>query len=49
MVESWESKNKDNFPILQEEEVEAITALKKGKAAGFDNTPAELIQKVERQ
>ena len=39
-----ESTNEDDFPILREEVEAAIKALKKGKAAGVDNIPAELIQ-----
>ena len=38
------STNEDNFPILREEVEAAIRSLKKGKAAGVDNIPAELIQ-----
>ena len=34
----------DNFPILREEVEAAEKSLKKGKSAGVDNIPAELIQ-----
>ena len=34
----------DNFPILREEVEAAVKSLKKGKSAGVDNIPAELIQ-----
>ena len=33
----------DNFPVLREEVEEAVKFLKKGKAAGIDNIPAELV------
>ena len=33
----------DNFPVLEEEVEEAVKFLKKGKAAGIDNIPAELV------
>ena len=33
----------DNFPVLREEEKEAVKFLKKGKAAGIDNISAELV------
>jgi hypothetical protein len=36
--------NTDNYPILLEEVEAAVKALKKGKAAGVDNIPAELVQ-----
>ena len=34
----------DNFPILREEVEAAVKLLKKGKSAGADNVPAELVQ-----
>ena len=34
----------DNLPILCEEVEAAVKSLKKGKSAGIDNIPAELIQ-----
>ena len=34
----------DNYPILREEVETAVKSLKKGKSAGVDNIPAELIQ-----
>ena len=33
----------DNFPVLREEVEKAVKFLKKGKAAGIDNIPAELV------
>jgi len=36
--------NTDTYPILREEVEAAVKSLKKGKAAGVDNIPAELIQ-----
>ena len=36
--------NNDNHPILREEVEAAVRSLKKGKSAGVDNVPAELIQ-----
>jgi hypothetical protein len=36
--------NNDNHHILREEVEEAVRALKKGKSAGMDNIPAELVQ-----
>ena len=37
--------HRDDHPILYKEEVEAaIQSLKKGKSAGVDNIPAELVQ-----
>ena len=33
----------DNFPVLREEVEEAVKFLEKGKAAGIDNIPAELV------
>uniref|UniRef100_A0A3Q2XUJ7 Reverse transcriptase domain-containing protein n=1 Tax=Hippocampus comes TaxID=109280 RepID=A0A3Q2XUJ7_HIPCM len=34
----------DTLPILREEVEAAVRALKKGKAAGVDNIPGELVQ-----
>ncbi|KAK2177396.1 hypothetical protein NP493_599g02057 [Ridgeia piscesae] len=34
----------DNYPILREEVEAAVKSLKKGKSAGADNVPAELVQ-----
>ena len=34
----------DNYPILREEVEAAIKSLKKGKSAGVDNIPGELVQ-----
>ena len=34
----------DNYPILREEVETAVKSLKKGKSAGADNVPAELVQ-----
>jgi sorting nexin-29 len=34
----------DSFPILREEVEEAVRSLKKGKSAGIDNIPGELVQ-----
>jgi len=36
--------NNDNHPILREEVEAAVRSLKKGKSAGADNVPAELVQ-----
>ena len=36
--------NTDNYPILREEVEAAVRSLKKGKSAGVDDIPAELIQ-----
>ena len=35
--------NNDSYPILREVEA-AVKSLKKGKSAGLDNTPSELVQ-----
>ena len=35
---------KDDHPILCKEEEVAVQSLKKGKSAGVDNIPAELVQ-----
>ena len=36
--------NNDNHPILHEEVEAAVKTLKKGKSAGVDNIPAEMVQ-----
>ena len=36
--------NNDNHPILREEVEAAVKTLKKGKSAGVDNIPAEMVQ-----
>ena len=36
--------NNDNHPILREEVGAAVKTLKKGKSAGVDNIPAEMVQ-----
>ena len=38
------STDTDNFPILREEVEIAVKSLKKGKSAGIDNIPGELVQ-----
>ena len=35
--------NNDNHPILREEVEAAVKTLKKGKSAGVDNIPAEIV------
>ena len=40
------NSEEDNFPILREEVEAAFKSLKKGKSAGVDNIPAELLQTV---
>jgi len=44
VLNSPEETTEDNYPILREEVEAAIKSLKKGKSAGVDNIPAELIQ-----
>jgi hypothetical protein len=39
-----QSTNEDDHPILLEEVETAVKSLQKGKAAGIDNIPAELVQ-----
>ena len=39
-----QTDTEDDHPILRKEVEAAIQSLKKGKSAGVDNTPAELIQ-----
>ena len=36
--------NNDSYPILREEAEAAVESLKKGKSAGVDNIPSELVQ-----
>ena len=36
--------NSDSYPILREEVEAAVKSLKKGKSAGVDNIPSELVQ-----
>ena len=36
--------NNDSYPILREEVEAAVKSLKKGKSAGVDNIPLELVQ-----
>ena len=36
--------NNDSYPILWEEVEAAVKLLKKGKSAGVDNIPSELVQ-----
>ena len=38
----------DDHPILRREVEAAVQSLKKGKSAGVNNIPAELVQAVER-
>ena len=44
MLNDPPATNTDNHPILREEVEAAVRSLKKGKSAGVDNIPAELIQ-----
>ena len=43
-LKSHPSTDTDSPPILREEVEEAVKALKKGKSAGIDNIPGELVQ-----
>ena len=36
--------NSDSYPVLREEDEAAVKSLKKGKSAGVDNIPSELVQ-----
>ena len=38
------ASNNDNYPILRDEVITAVKSLKKGKSAGVDNIPGELVQ-----
>ena len=40
----WTAASPDLQPILHEEVEIAVASLKKGKSAGVDNIPAELVQ-----
>ncbi|KAK2180178.1 hypothetical protein NP493_454g03017 [Ridgeia piscesae] len=44
MKKDIEATDNDNYPILREEVEAAVKSLKKGKSAGADNVPAELVQ-----
>ncbi|KAI0238708.1 GATA zinc finger domain-containing protein 1 [Lamellibrachia satsuma] len=39
-----QTTEEDDYPILREEVEAAVKSLKKGKSAGIDNIPAELVQ-----
>ena len=39
-----QTDTEDNYPILRREVEAAVQSLKKGKSAGVDNIPAELVQ-----
>ena len=39
-----QADTEDDNPILRKEAEAAVQALKKGKSAGIDNIPAELVQ-----
>ena len=39
--------NNDSYPILREEVEAAVKSLKKGKSAGVDNIPSELVEAGE--
>ena len=42
-----QTDTKDDHPILRREVEAAVQSLKKGKSAGVDNIPAELVQAGE--
>ena len=42
--QAHESTDSDSYDILREEVVTAVKNLKKGKSAGVDNIPGELVQ-----
>ncbi|KAI0210308.1 Serine-protein kinase ATM [Lamellibrachia satsuma] len=42
--ETQQTTEEDDYPILREEVEAAVKSLKKGKSAGIDNIPAELVQ-----
>ena len=44
VLDSPDTASDDPFPILKEEVEVAVKSLKKGKAPGIDNIPAELVQ-----
>ena len=39
-----QTTEEDDYSILREEVEAAVKSLKKGKSAGIDNIPAELVQ-----
>ena len=39
-----QTDTEDDYPILRKEVEAAVQSLKKGKSAGVDNIPAELVQ-----
>ena len=43
-----QTDTEDDHPILHKEVEAAVQSLKKGKLAGVNNIPAELVQQVER-
>ena len=43
-IKATAATDNDNYPILREEVKVAVKSLKKGKSAGADNVPAELVQ-----
>ena len=43
-----QTTEEDDYPILREEVEAAVKSLKKGKSAGIDNIPAELVQAGEK-
>ena len=43
-----QTDTEDDHPILRKEMEAAVQSLKKGKSAGVDNIPAELVQQVKR-
>ena len=44
MLDVPPTTNNDSYPILWEEVEAAVKSLKKGKSAGVDNIPSELVQ-----
>ena len=44
VLNSPQRDTEDDHPILREEVEAAVQSLKKGKSAGVDNIPAELVQ-----
>ena len=44
MLNCPKTGTEDNHPILRKEVEAAVQSLKKGKSAGIDNIPAELVQ-----
>ena len=43
-----QTDTEDDHPILRKEMEAAVQSSKKGKSAGVDNIPAELVQQVKR-